>query len=97
MHAQIMKEKARALQDTSRNQLNTSGLTETYHSSDATAESNRAKDFSITFDEAPFTELAANKEYKAAVEAKQIAQQEAQDTPRSQQTTPGKPSTQPQT
>ena len=39
------------------------------------------------------TELPVNKEYAAAVETKQIAQQEAQDAPRSQQTTSGKPST----
>ena len=53
----------------------------------------RARDFNNIFDDVPVTELSFNKEYAAAVEAKQIAQQKTQNTPRSQQTTPGKPST----
>ena len=56
--------------------------TEKYHPSDDTTESNKAKDFSITFDNVPISELPVNKEYAAAVEAKQIAQQEAQDARR---------------
>ena len=60
-------------------------------------EPNKTRDSNIIFDDVSITELPFNKKYAAAVETKQIAQQEAQDTPRSQQTTPGKPSTQPQT
>ena len=38
----------------------------------------RARDFNIILDDVAITELAFGKEYTAAVEAKQIAQQEAQ-------------------
>merc|ERR1712117_640744 len=38
----------------------------------------RAKDFNIILDDVSITELSFGKEYAAAVEAKQIAQQEAQ-------------------
>ena len=38
----------------------------------------RAKDFNIIVDDVSITELSFGKEYAAAVEAKQIAQQEAQ-------------------
>lgn len=38
----------------------------------------RAKDFSIILDDVSITELSFGKEYTAAVEAKQVAQQEAQ-------------------
>ena len=39
------------------------------------------------------TEMPLSKEYAAVVEAKHITQQKVQDTPRGQQTFPGKPST----
>jgi len=38
----------------------------------------RAKDFNIILDDVSITELSFGKEYTAAVEAKQVAQQEAQ-------------------
>lgn len=38
----------------------------------------RAKDFNIVLDDVSITELSFGKEYTAAVEAKQVAQQEAQ-------------------
>merc|ERR1712189_132145 len=38
----------------------------------------RARDFNIILDDVSITELSFGKEYSAAVEAKQIAQQEAQ-------------------
>lgn len=38
----------------------------------------RAKDFHIILDDVSLTELSFSKEYSAAVEAKQVAQQEAQ-------------------
>uniref|UniRef100_A0A8C1KM77 Prohibitin n=1 Tax=Cyprinus carpio TaxID=7962 RepID=A0A8C1KM77_CYPCA len=38
----------------------------------------RAKDFNIILDDVAITELSFSKEYTAAVEAKQVAQQEAQ-------------------
>ncbi|XP_043728548.1 prohibitin-2-like [Cervus elaphus] len=38
----------------------------------------RAKDFSLTLDDVAITELSFSREYTAAVEAKQVAQQEAQ-------------------
>jgi len=38
----------------------------------------RAKDFNIILDDVSITELSFGREYSAAVEAKQIAQQEAQ-------------------
>ena len=38
----------------------------------------RARDFNIILDDVSITELSFGKEYAAAVEAKQIAQQEAQ-------------------
>ena len=38
----------------------------------------RAKDFNIILDDVAITELSFGREYAAAVEAKQVAQQEAQ-------------------
>ena len=38
----------------------------------------RAKDFNIILDDVSLTELSFSREYAAAVEAKQVAQQEAQ-------------------
>ena len=38
----------------------------------------RARDFNIILDDVSITELSFGKDYSAAVEAKQIAQQEAQ-------------------
>ncbi|KAL4695575.1 hypothetical protein H8959_000670 [Pygathrix nigripes] len=38
----------------------------------------RAKDFSLILDDVAITELSVSREYTAAVEAKQVAQQEAQ-------------------
>ncbi|XP_073885686.1 prohibitin-2 isoform X3 [Macaca fascicularis] len=38
----------------------------------------RAKDFSLILDDVAITELSCSREYTAAVEAKQVAQQEAQ-------------------
>lgn len=38
----------------------------------------RARDFNIVLDDVSITELSFGKEYTAAVEAKQVAQQEAQ-------------------
>ena len=38
----------------------------------------RAKDFNLILDDVSITELSFGKEYTAAVEAKQVAQQEAQ-------------------
>ncbi|KAK7799920.1 hypothetical protein U0070_012011 [Myodes glareolus] len=38
----------------------------------------RAKDFSLILDDVAITELSFSREYTAAVEAKQVAQQEAQ-------------------
>ena len=38
----------------------------------------RARDFNIILDDVSITELSFGKEYTAAVEAKQVAQQEAQ-------------------
>ena len=38
----------------------------------------RAKDFNIILDDVAITELSFSREYTAAVEAKQVAQQEAQ-------------------
>ena len=48
-------------------------LHETYNSSDATTEPNKAKDFGVTLDDVSITELPFNKRYAAAVETKQIA------------------------
>ena len=38
----------------------------------------RAKDFNLILDDVSLTELSFSKEYSAAVESKQVAQQEAQ-------------------